>query len=129
MPFESLNEIATTTLKEAISFEPLDPGGGDRHGAWEWTWIRPRDGGGTCYATLAALGPLGGVYDLEVSAGADDASRFGKFLVREFPHVAEPDSNSKIFSEIVEALVIAAKKATVLAAPDLTQNYVRNTAF
>ena len=82
-----------------------------------------------CYATLAALGPLGGVYSLEVSAGADDTQHYGRFLVRQFPAVLDTASNPAVFNEIVEALVVAANQASTLTAAELTQSYVPTTSI
>lgn len=124
MPFENLMRSATEKLRN-LQFQLLDEGGGERHGAWEWTWIKPRDGGGHCYASLGAveLGP--GSYRIEVWAGADNEVHFGRYLVKAFPDVGDNASQIGEQSQIVEGLVEAANRASVLSNAALTDSYLR----
>lgn len=39
MPLEKLWHTAQSNLDKQ-SFRPMDEGGGERHGTWEWTWIK-----------------------------------------------------------------------------------------
>lgn len=75
-------------------FVQLDPGGADRHGAWECTWVRRR-GPISSWVTLAALPRKSSRVDFEVSAGADNGAQFDRALVGRldgaFPDVLATD--------------------------------------
>lgn len=125
MPFEKLISQATVGLTTA-GFAPLDEGGGERHGAWEWVWSKPRGAKGHSYVTLAALDPAPGFYFIEVWAGADNGVHFGRYLVSRFPASrVEAIQTEESVTNIVDTLKNAAEIATVLTDTDLTGTYVR----
>jgi len=126
MPFENLVQSVTEQLKK-LKFEALDEGGGERHGAWEWTWVRPRTGRGHCYASLGAVELAPGEYRMDMWAGADNGLRFGRRLVREFPSIRGRDLQPNGLEQIVESVLEAAKQASTLSDAALTDNYVRRT--
>jgi hypothetical protein len=126
MPLKDLVQSATEKLKK-LKFEALDEGGGERHGAWEWTWVGPRNGGGHCYASLGAVELAAGKYLMEVRAGADNGLRFGRCLVSKFPDIKDLGSQTSHLDDIVESVLEAAKLASTLSDADLTDYYDRRT--
>jgi hypothetical protein len=124
MPFAGLIHKTTEILKNS-KFEPLDEGGGERHGAWEWVWVRRRDGVGNYYVSLSAVESAGATYHMEVWAGADDNTHFGRCLVREFPSIRDDKSGEPLWDEVLQSLGEAASRASGLAITDLTGTYVK----
>lgn len=127
MTFENLAQSATERLGK-LKFEPLDEGGGERHGAWEWTWVKPRDGGGRCYTSLSAVKLVAGPFTIEVRAGADNGLRFGRVQGRKFEAVADSDLSEGLSNTILSRLEGAAEKACRLSEDDLKDSYPRATS-
>jgi hypothetical protein len=119
MPVEELVQEATQRL-QAFGFQPLDEGGGERHGAFEWMWVKLRGEKGHSYVSLSDSETAGGVHRIQVWAGADNGVRFGRYLVREFS--SSLDGNRDV---IVESLEEAARRATALPDVTLTETYLR----
>lgn len=68
MLMEQLVAEATFRLRER-GFLPLDEGGGERYGVWEWTWVRS-DSSATFFVSLCALERQPDAYDIEVWSDA-----------------------------------------------------------
>src|SRR5918992_868560 len=101
--------------------KPLDEGGGERHGAFEWTWVKPRRKGHS-YVSLSDFEAVDGTQKVQVWAGADNGVRFGRYLVREFPNFLDRERDA-----VVKSLEEAANHAVTLPDITLTGTYIRPT--
>ena len=120
MPLEELIKQATKRLQE-FGFSPLDEGGGERHGAWDWTWVKPRNKRRS-YVSLSEIDAVDGTHKVQVWAGADNSVRFGRYLVREFPRYSDTDADK---NSVVESLGEAASRATALSDATLSETYIQ----
>lgn len=127
MASDNLNALIrhVTEVLTGSKLQPLDEGGGERHGAWEWTWVGPRADGraGRAYVTVAAL-ENDGSYDLEVWAGADDGLHFVRQLVREFSSVRVEPIGTMQTLNIAKSVKAAAEHAIALRDESLTGTYL-----
>ena len=124
MLFEELARSATERLLHK-EFYLLDEGMVERHGAWEWTWVKRREGAGHCYASLGVVGVEPDQYNLEIWTGADNLVRFRRFVVREFLGVRDDDLSEPAQNQVLEALEDAANTALALSDSDLTDSYIK----
>lgn len=75
--FEELTREATVRLEKS-GFRAVDKGS-ERHGAFEWSWLHERERDKAhCYVSLGVLEDTPGIYEVEVSAAADDGEHFGR---------------------------------------------------
>ena len=103
----------------------LDEEAGERHGALEWTWVKPREAGGYSYASLGAVEFEPDIYTVEIWTGADTTRHFCRHLVRQFLGVPHDDLREPIHNQILEGLKQAADRATAFSDSDLTETYIK----
>ena len=126
MPLQELIEQATKKLQK-LGFSSLDQRvdedrvGGERHGGWDWTWVKLRDQMRS-YVSLTEIDAVDGTHRVQVWAGADNSVHFGRYLVREFPWYSDTDADK---NAVVESLGEAARRATVLSDATLTGTYIQ----
>ncbi|GEM_PF-4822725 len=124
-----LNDVINwiTGLVKKHGFIPMDDGGAERHGAWEWTWLKARHSG-HAYITLAALECEPGTYRVQIWAGTDDSNHFARHLVRELSSLREvtlfTDTDFKIRKAIIESIDEAAIYSMTVPASSLTGSYL-----
>src|SRR5262245_61171806 len=113
-------DTLTSTLPPLFAehaFKPISLGV-ERHGSWEWSFLKHRDGLNrfviVALTDVPSGAPDGGVYGLEVRAGADDERSFVKHLVvdrrlraNEFAAQGRLPANLK--SEIERGISVAEK--------------------
>lgn len=111
-------------------YAPMDELGGDRHGSWVWTCVRPRTDKDilTRYISLALTpeieaGPLS-TYLIEITAGADDSMRYTAFITRAY-RLGATDSIRSAIPTISKDVGDAFQLCERLTAEDLDQTYLR----
>lgn len=117
-------DSALRSRVEAQQFIPLGPGS-ERHGSWEWRFLRKADGLNRFVRVALTPMPaiLGGEpwYAGEVWAGADDGSRFVRLPIAEFR--ASESQLLKMPEALVEGISRAMRIARELKPIDLREIY------
>ncbi len=115
VPLQKLTSIATDRLAKEMGFGVRDRGG-QRYGAWEWSWVR-RQGSSAYYVTLGALEAGDHTYRIEVGASADDGPSHGK----QQAGTLGPTPSDKLESDpepVVQMLLNAAKQTLTVSPKD-----------
>src|SRR5438034_1419821 len=70
---------------QSLGFDPLDQFdgavGGERHGAWDWTWFHSDHGWRTRFVRILADEPSPGLSAVQIWAAASTPSSFGQQLI------------------------------------------------
>lgn len=107
--FEKLSREATVRLGKS-GFKELNKGS-ERHGAFEWSWLRERDET-RCYVLFGVVEDTPGTYEVDVWAGADDGQHFGRL------EIMSPTRDAKD-EDIIFALEQAAQRALAMDEKDM----------
>lgn len=109
-----------------LPFRPQDDDhGGDRHGAWEWTYVaRTRQPERYAYVTIGVLETREYLFALEVWAGAGDRRGFGRNLVGRIEDVS-PNRYTERQQEFVRFLSFAAYQAHHFPESEMWPVYAR----
>jgi len=109
------------------NFNEIDRGGGDRHGVWEWSWVR-RDENRHVYISLGGRSLPNDILSFEVWACADDGRRFGRMLIGVIETPSDtlfrrPKDGVETFPALVELLKTAKLRAASFPQDHMTGVY------